>query len=318
MAPQTINSREKLGINNSTPSGFTLVELLVVIAIIGVLIALLLPAVQAARESARRMQCTNHLKQLALGTHLFDDAQRQLPTESHGSSFFTKLLPHIEEQLQVDPVKADRANARPVTAFLCPSRRGIQAGIGKTDYGFAGNDTWFPACGTPASPSNDTVLFQIRWTMDGKLELRHKTPSLRQVSASDGASKTLLLAHKGMSPSTYDGGSTAVEDEGWSYPFWRDYPVNYPPVVYTYDHVRCFLGFAPDVEGGDPQLKSLCANAAAGCGGVYHLMSSSHAAMIAALADGSVRTFDYNLNPNVSKLLWFYSDGQLLAEWALE
>ncbi|MDR1141514.1 MAG: DUF1559 domain-containing protein [Planctomycetaceae bacterium] len=82
--------------------GFTLVELLVVIAIIGVLIAMLLPAVQAAREAARRMMCTNHLKQMGIGVHNFHDTREGIPptTFPHTDylSFFGFLYPFVEQQ----------------------------------------------------------------------------------------------------------------------------------------------------------------------------------------------------------------------------
>jgi len=84
---------------------FTLVELLVVIAIIGMLIALLLPAVQAAREAARRMQCTNHMKQIGLAIHNFHDVRDGLPPFAiafYRQSTNTFLLPFIEQQSLYD------------------------------------------------------------------------------------------------------------------------------------------------------------------------------------------------------------------------
>jgi len=87
---------------------FTLVELLVVIAIIGVLVAILLPAVQAAREAARRMQCSNNLKQFALGSHNYHDIFKILPyspsvdnrnqANAQRRNWIVALLPFIEEQ----------------------------------------------------------------------------------------------------------------------------------------------------------------------------------------------------------------------------
>jgi prepilin-type N-terminal cleavage/methylation domain-containing protein/prepilin-type processing-associated H-X9-DG protein len=135
--------------SKSRRNGFTLVELLVVIAIIGVLIALLLPAVQAAREAARRMSCTNKLKQLALASHNYHDALLSLQAGSggpYGKSTFSyrwsglvPLLPFIEQSGIYDivistdigdpstnPVPATAGGAsniktKTVSAFLCPS-----------------------------------------------------------------------------------------------------------------------------------------------------------------------------------------------------
>jgi prepilin-type N-terminal cleavage/methylation domain-containing protein len=89
--------------------GFTLVELLVVIAIIGVLIALLLPAIQAAREAARRMQCSNHLKQLGIAVHNHISTKNEcvppLSTISSRPGFFVLLMPYYEQQSLYDQIK---------------------------------------------------------------------------------------------------------------------------------------------------------------------------------------------------------------------
>ncbi len=97
----------------SRRNGFTLVELLVVIAIIGILVALLLPAIQAAREAARRTQCVNGLKQLGLAAHNYLTTKKdvfpgglyqeqKVPGGQQGDTFFVHLLPYLEEQALYD------------------------------------------------------------------------------------------------------------------------------------------------------------------------------------------------------------------------
>jgi prepilin-type N-terminal cleavage/methylation domain-containing protein/prepilin-type processing-associated H-X9-DG protein len=123
------------------PRAFTLIELLVVIAIIGVLVSLLLPAVQSAREAARRSQCTNNLKQLGLAVHIYMDAHSTFPPGSQGSNYqfspLARIFPYLEQAAlyaamnfdlgpRIPPNGAIRPENTTVTrtlvaVYLCPS-----------------------------------------------------------------------------------------------------------------------------------------------------------------------------------------------------
>lgn len=146
------------------PRGFTLIELLVVIAIIGVLIALLLPAVQAAREAARRAQCVNNLKQIGIALHNYHDSHSTFPLSrtiriaggvvsiSRAYSPHSQLLPYMEQKPIYDAINFNltwnpdttlggydgnaTARATSVATFLCPSdgQSEVPAGYGGNNY----------------------------------------------------------------------------------------------------------------------------------------------------------------------------------------
>ena len=146
-----------------SPRGFTLIELLVVIAIIAILIALLLPAVQQAREAARRIQCKNNLKQIGLAIHNYESTHRRLPASGEGSTYTTsppttiwgrhsllsQILPFLDQANTYNQFNFDylynetpqniAAAKQPIGLFICPSdawrpSATDQDGFGCTDY----------------------------------------------------------------------------------------------------------------------------------------------------------------------------------------
>ncbi len=200
-------------------NGFTLVELLVVIAIIGILVALLLPAVQSAREAARRVQCKNNLKQLSLAVLLFENVNRHLPpsalvdlsvteTENNGSwGVHGRILDYLEQQNLRNLVDLETGwdfqqaiSGLRIPAFQCPSdpksREVRDPGNGKvllyaTNYGF-NLGTWF--------------VFDPR-TKKGGDGVFYPNSNLRMGSILDGTSNTLLCAEvKAWQPYTRNGG----------------------------------------------------------------------------------------------------------------
>ncbi|MEW4455528.1 DUF1559 domain-containing protein [Bremerella sp. JC817] len=144
------------------PRGFTLVELLVVIAIIGVLIALLLPAVQQAREAARRMSCSNQLKQVGIALHNYHDTFLTLPpglVTSNQVCWLTQILPQIEQSALYDRIGAVGAFDEPwedvpemvstgnpplaktvLQGYICPSDSSRGNGLNMRLGGTGGNN----------------------------------------------------------------------------------------------------------------------------------------------------------------------------------
>jgi prepilin-type N-terminal cleavage/methylation domain-containing protein/prepilin-type processing-associated H-X9-DG protein len=216
MRHRALNSRLSAK-GRSRRLGFTLVELLVVIAIVGALAALLLPAIQGARESGRRTQCQNNLRQLALATLNFESSQRQFPPGVEqvlfatapvyrGSSLFVYLLPQMEETAvqqawdfgdpQSNTLGGRAARTATVLPILvCPSdvigqNPVVQQGwyYGLTSYGGNGGTRSF----VPWSASTDGIFH----TTGSASEPASGQHAVRLQMIADGTSKTVLLGER--------------------------------------------------------------------------------------------------------------------------
>lgn len=185
-------------------SGFTLVELLVVIAIIGILIGMLLPAVQQIREAARRTSCANNMRQLALASLNYESAHQELPKNYYlvegGNSWEAlsahyKLLPHVEQQnlyelFVVDgsmtfwDLKNDVMNT-PVESFVCPSVSQRGPSMDQSYWGGPGSSyAW-------CSGSSSHTAWYSADTMNG---LIHMTKEKTLADCTDGLSNTVLIS----------------------------------------------------------------------------------------------------------------------------
>ncbi|WP_425397315.1 DUF1559 domain-containing protein [Aeoliella sp.] len=237
-------------------AAFTLVELLVVIAIIGILVALLLPAVQQAREAARRTHCLNNLKQVGLAVHNYHDTRQELPPSRIADGLATwawLILPHMEEQALYDRWDMSQGcfydNTEDVvqtvvTGYICPSQdhEGNLRLLPHNHTHSHGQDDYLASIGDYGPSRHSSCVRPSRSStqnhgkvMDGALvpgrvpgggiprtiERYSSYTSFKRIT--DGTSKTLLIGHLGKqsaeSRHVFGGGNPAGISAGANYPF---------------------------------------------------------------------------------------------------
>ncbi len=300
-----------LSLRNRRP-GFTLIELLVVIAIIAILIGLLLPAVQKVREAANRMKCSNHLKQMGVAIHNYNDTNSYLPPggfipwDRHGSwPFF--ILPHIEQDNLSRlagagaAVNADivRYRSGPST-FFCPSRRRPEA--------LNGQGNRYMMDYASATPANSVDSWDQFWYGDvwgyGWENSRYRGIIVRgghnynygrwmggQTSIgtiADGTSNTLMVSEKQLNFQAYNSGDWH-DDCGWA--------DGWDPDVVRY------TGFAPYPDKAWSTMP--------GWHG-YRFGSAHQSGINGLFGDGSVRHISYSVNATLFNNIGGSDDGQIV------
>ena len=283
--------------NNSKCVGFTLVELLVVVAIIGILIGMLLPAVQQVREAARRITCANNLTQLGIAVHNYEFGHQHLPPGVSDTApgpilsqekglhvgFLVALLGHIEERGIADhfDVKVGtyaKANAparqQPVDTFICPSASTTSMNVGGTAA-----ITHYAGChhGTeaPIDVDNNGLLFLNSKVTYGDIY--------------DGSSNTILVGEF----------LTAADSFGWA--------------SGTRSSLRNTGNYVDPLGRGGAMTVDLTSSLPAdevGGFGSYHNGGANF-----CLADGSMHFLSYNITATLFNNLGNRKDGAMMGEW---
>lgn len=274
----------------TTRRAFTLVELLVVIAIIGILVALLLPAVQAAREASRRSKCQNNLKQIGLAVQNYHDVFSVLPVEGDdgptaccapdaGNIWFYNwtfhILPFMEQKNVYDRGEADHSKISTsiVSSYYCPTRRNVQLYKGNAKSDYAAN------AGTTTT-NGVFVQSRLGWT--------------RMTQITDGTAYTLLAGesrvHLRYLAQTGDccGDNESAYLAGWA------------------DDVGRHGNKVPQPDILDSAIPSDQADG---------FFGSSHPNQInAVLADGSVKTIRFAVHPAIFQGLSIRNDGVVVTQ----